>query len=98
MDNNLAKQVMENNKNNETQNRREFFKEAAKKALPLFAVALIGPSILSSCKKVTDCGSSCSGSCKSSCRGDCYSTCSGSCDDSCSGTCGYSCSYGARYV
>jgi len=90
---------MENGENKNLQGRREFFKEAAKKVLPLFAVALIGPSILASCSKESiGCGSSCSGSCKDDCSGNCDAGCQGDCYLGCKDTCGYSCSFGARYV
>lgn len=84
---------MENGENKDLQGRRDFFKEAAKKALPLFAVALIGSSFLSSCSKVTGCGNSCSGSCDKSCSGDCEGGCSGDCDNSCHDACMYGCYY-----
>lgn len=78
----------------ELQNRRDFFKKAAKGMLPILAVAVVGPSLLSSCEKEDDddddddekknngggcgCGTSCSGSCDQSCSGSCYAECSGS--------------------
>ena len=78
-------------KNEELQSRREFFKSAAKGALPILAFSVLGPSILTSCekeKKTTD-----SGGCgKSSCRGECDSSCSGSCDEDCTDVCAYGCS------
>jgi len=42
---------MENNKNEELQSRREFFKKAAKGALPILGISLFGTSILTSCEK-----------------------------------------------
>lgn len=86
---------MENEENKDLQGRREFFKEAAKKALPLFAVAVLGPNLLSSCRKdnygggssSTGCGNSCSGSCKTNCSGSCEGDCAGDCDDGCYQAC-----------
>jgi hypothetical protein len=88
---------MENNKNNETQNRREFFKEAAKKALPIIgAVALFSNPVIAkaveskvdyecSCSGCTSgCYTTCHGSCKGGCIG-CKHTCHGSCVDGCIG-------------
>lgn len=94
---NLAYHYMNNleEKNEEIQNRREFFKNAAKKALPLFAVALLGTGILSSCTKDKDsasgsssgCGHSCSGSCSDDCSGNCIEGCQGDCYSGCYGDC-----------
>ena len=77
---------MENGENKNLQGRREFFKEAAKKALPLFAVALLGTSALSSCTKENlGCGNSCKGTCNRTCTercsGDCWDVCAYSCVD-----------------
>lgn len=97
MDNNLAKQVMENNKNNETQNRREFFKEAAKKALPIFgAVALLSnPMIAKAVEKKTlgcqDCYYECGKTCNNNCIGSCEGNCTASCQWNCSGKCDVGC-------
>lgn len=70
-------------KNEEIQNRREFFKNAAKKALPLFAVALLGTGVLSSCTKDKDSASGSSSGCGHSCSGSCEGDCAGDCDDGC---------------
>ena len=68
-------------KNEELQSRREFFKSAAKGALPILAFTVLGPSILSSCeKKDSDgCGKSCSGSCDDGCTNNCDDLCGGDC-------------------
>lgn len=87
---------------NELQSRREFFKNAAKRALPILgAVVLAGtPNIMmavenrpSTCVgncegtcKFT-CYNTCSGSCKGTCEGKCYNTCKGSCSRGCKGSC-----------
>ncbi|MBR2771105.1 MAG: Cys-Xaa-Xaa-Xaa repeat radical SAM target protein [Bacteroidales bacterium] len=87
---------MENNKNNETQNRREFFKEAARKALPILgAVALMSNPLIAKVleHKVTGCETNCSGSCKGTCAGKCDGCCAeNGCKGTCSGTCNKSCS------
>lgn len=72
-----------NKKNEELQSRREFFKKAAKGALPILALTTLGPSFLSSCSKDDDDN----GSCKNACTGGCKSSCSGSCDGGCSNGC-----------
>lgn len=77
-------------KDEELQSRREFFKSAAKGALPILAFSVLGPSFLTSCEK--DKGNDSGGCGKSSCRGECDSSCSGSCDEDCTDVCAYGCS------
>ena len=82
------------NKNEELQSRREFFKRAAKGALPILAaVALAGaPSIIRSAEeapmgcKTSACTYSCLYSCNDSCKTGCLRTCQG-----CKGTCNIHC-------
>lgn len=77
-------------KNEELQSRREFFKNAAKGALPILALTTFGPSILSSCSKDDDnggCGKNCSGGCEKSCSGGCAGGCTNGCDDICMTSC-----------
>lgn len=77
----------EKKQNEELQSRREFFKESAKKVLPMFAVAMLGSSALSSCYKedFISCRSGCTGECDRSCTercsGDCWDVCAYSCVD-----------------
>lgn len=83
--------------NEELQSRREFFKKAAKSALPMIAAVALAsaPAIVSAAEKApTGCYSyGCSGSCEGSCNDSCYGSCKGSCNASClSGNCSYSCS------
>ncbi len=80
---------------NELKNRREFFKEAAKKTLPILGMAIMAvaaPTMMQSCKKEVTCGNNCSGSCKGSCSGGCQYSCSGRCHRQC----GYGCSGTSR--
>lgn len=81
--------MKQNEKKEELQSRREFFKKAAKSTLPILgAIALAGaPSIVKAAEEAMDCNYSCSYSCSNSCRGDCY----GGCRGGCSGACSYSC-------
>ena len=84
---------MENGENKDLQGRREFFKKAAKKSLPVLGMAVLAftmPSVLQSCSKTNLC-SDCSGSCKTGCSGDCKSGCSGDCFDGCEGDCYLGC-------
>lgn len=78
------------------QNRREFFKEAAERVLPVLGLALIVPTpFLTTCtKEPVECGNSCTGDCKGTCSGTCSgsstssgcSGCSSSCSSGCSGS------------
>ncbi len=90
---------MSNKKQNEElQSRREFFKKAAKAALPV-----VGAVVLSSIPNVmhaaTDCDYNCSGSCSRGCKGSCEEYCKDDCKNtcqwSCSGQCYNSCKGGA---
>lgn len=91
---------MENKKerNEEIQSRREFFKKAAKGALPILGMLVLNTTLLTSCNEddsyfSTGCtGSSCVGSCDNSCSGDCDS----SCTDNCALGCSYGCSGSCR--
>ncbi len=90
-------------KNKELQTRREFFKSAAKGALPILGMVVLGPTLLASCQRDDEeenskgsggstCGSSCKGKCKGTCTGHCMSTCKGLAISSpsysmCKGTC-----------
>ncbi len=96
------------NQNEELQSRREFFKKAAKSALPILgAVVLAGaPAIVKATEDVPmGCRATCSGSCYGSCRGACMSSCMGSCTGSCmsscmngcKGSCQTSCMYGCGH-
>jgi len=70
--------------------RREFFKGAAKKTLPILgAVALMNvPNVLNAATtRATDCENSCYGSCSGSCSGTCEGGCKGDCKGQCKGFC-----------
>ena len=71
-----------NKKNEELQNRREFFKRAAKKALPIIAGALIvsNPAVSETANAM-----SCAG-CNNRCMNSCFNTCYRSCKGRCSGS------------
>ncbi|MBR6248529.1 MAG: Cys-Xaa-Xaa-Xaa repeat radical SAM target protein [Muribaculaceae bacterium] len=102
---------MENKKKNEElQSRRQFFKRAAKGALPILgAIALSQVPFLSQAHKSQNgwgcdwgcsngCFSSCTGctgGCSGSCRFNCSSTCQGQCYNSCYGTCQGGCARSA---
>ena len=96
---------MKNNKENEElQSRREFFKEAAKKALPVIgAIALVSSPIVAKAAELETNGcpscnytctggcNSCKGTCEYRCQNDCSGSCKGGCKKSCSSACVNSC-------
>ncbi|MDE5783511.1 MAG: Cys-Xaa-Xaa-Xaa repeat radical SAM target protein [Prevotella sp.] len=68
-------------KNEELQNRREFFKNAAKGALPILgAIVLAGvPNVVKAAEDAPmGCTGTCYTGCKNGCRG-CSTTCTGGC-------------------
>lgn len=75
---------MVNNKNKEElQSRREFFKSAAKAALPIVGAVILASSPATQAMAMTGCDYTCKGSC----QGDCYGHCHYGCKTTCSGTC-----------
>lgn len=85
-------------KKKELQTRREFFKNAAKSALPIVVgVILVGmPQLIKAVEKIpTGCqGYSCQGGCQFSCVAVCNSSCKGTCNNTCYRTCKGTCSEG----
>ena len=80
--------------NEELQSRREFFKKAARKTLPIIgAVALMNSPALARAVNFnsTGCNTGCSGGCRTlceeGCSHDCNNTCKGSCDTRCNDSC-----------
>lgn len=81
--------------NEELQNRREFFKKAAKGVLPILGAIVLAniPNISQATEKSPmgctsgTCAGGCSGGCDSSCKFHCKGTCKGVCSDNCSTTC-----------
>lgn len=68
---------------NKLKNRREFFKEAARKSLPILGMAIMtvaASTVLQSCTK--DCLNGCMGSCSNSCSGGCKAQCKNGCGKS----------------
>ena len=83
---------MENEENKNLQGRRDFFKEAARKALPIFGfIALMSNPIIA--RAVENDSNGCTGQ---SCTGGCYGGCEG-CRYSCTGTCKGGCN-GCQYT
>lgn len=93
----------------ELQSRRDFFKSAVQKALPVLGaiavsqVPLVGNArerkVNMGCEGNCSgwCVSACDTGCQNTCEGDCYggcrSTCHGSCRGDCSGNCYQTCAF-----
>ena len=79
---------MENKKKEELQSRREFFKSAAKAALPVLGAVVLAnvPTLNSVASETSATGCNvCSGSCYMGCDTGCKSTCIGGCNKNCKG-------------
>lgn len=90
--------MKKNEKNEGLQSRREFFKKAAKGALPILGLAIVAnvPMISNAaeseyCTCAGDCKGACSGGCSTTCYNQCYSTCKNGCQYTCRSTCDASC-------
>ena len=78
------------NENEELQSRREFFKKAAKAALPVIGAVVVASIPTMKAKASTYCGNvSCSYECDGSCNDSCYGSCRGGCNASCKWTASY---------
>ena len=91
-------------KKEEIQSRREFFKNAAKKSLPIVAAAMLAstPLITKAAETSMGCNDSCYNGCSvnctdgckigcEGCHGNCQGSCKGGCEGSCKNTCEGSC-------
>lgn len=82
--------MKKNEKNEGLQSRREFFKKAAKGALPILGLAImVNVPMISNAAESEYC--TCAGDCKGACSGGCSTTCYNQCYNSCKYTCQYSC-------
>lgn len=77
----------------QVQSRRDFFKEAGKKMLPMIGAAVLSSLPFSECKAQWGCNYSCSSGCWGGCSGGCYRSCDTGCDGGCKGTCSGTCSH-----
>lgn len=73
----------------ELQSRREFFKKAAKGALPILGAIVLAnaPVIGNACEAATSCHGSCIAACMNGCTTSCHWTCKGTCKTWCSTHC-----------
>ncbi|MDE5869267.1 MAG: Cys-Xaa-Xaa-Xaa repeat radical SAM target protein [Muribaculaceae bacterium] len=96
---------MKDKRKEELQSRRQFFKKAAKSALPILgAIALSNIPLLGKASDLpsTGCNDGCTAACSRVCAGcqtschaaNCYYTCHNGCDTTCKGTCYRTCSGG----
>ncbi len=86
--------MKEKKNNEELQSRRDFFKKAAKGALPILgAVVLASVPSIAKGAQITGCDYTC----RASCQNDCYGSCRYECKSTCTGTCSGSCRTGCYY-
>ena len=84
--------MKKNGKNEELQSRREFFKKAAKGALPILgAIVLASTPTLGHAVEASSCAG-CNNRCMNTCFNTCYEKCNRHCEDSCNGNCRGTCS------
>ena len=85
--------------NNELQSRREFFKKAAKGALPILGAVILTniPNVIKAEEIAMGCSGACSANCVSSCLDTCLRNCKGTCKNTCKQTCKGNCKGSARY-
>lgn len=95
--------MKKNEKNEELQSRREFFKKAAKGALPILGAIVLAnaPAVINAaenapmgCSRQDGCSATCASSCQRYCTGKCDALCRDSCYNDCTGTCKSTC-YGS---
>ena len=95
--------MKKNQKNEELQSRREFFKKAAKGALPILgAIVLASAPLISKAEQSMSCNDGCTAACSRVCAGcttschaaNCYHSCHNTCQTTCTGNCYRTCSGG----
>lgn len=90
------KTMKKSNKMNDLKTRREFFKETAKRALPIIgAIALFSNPVIAKAVEtdVLDCNN-CTNTCRGGCNNGCYKSCKSNCALNCEGSShsvGYGC-------
>lgn len=79
------------NPNEELQSRREFFKKAAKAALPVVGAVVLASLPISKSLAATGCDYDCSNSCSKGCKGSCEEYCRNDCSNQCQWGCKNGC-------
>ena len=89
---------MEDKKNNKLRSRREFFKKAAKGALPILGAIVLAnmPVVAKAVEGSMGCNYNCSGTCKGNCSGTCEGDCKTTCYTGCYATCKKTCDYTSK--
>lgn len=82
------------NPNEELQSRREFFKKAAKAALPVVGITVLSNVPFVDIKATQTSATGCIFGCSGSCSGDCSGTCKNTCERRCTGGCSELCTGG----
>lgn len=82
---------MKENKNEELQSRRSFFKKAAQTTLPILVAVAMGPLLNACTPDEPDNGGGGSSSGCGKCNGSCYGKCDSTCKLKCSGGCKTGC-------
>lgn len=85
------------NRKEELQSRREFFKKAAKSALPILGAIVLAsaPTIVNAAEKTPmGCQFGCKSMCTGTCWGSCQTGCKTGCKHGCTKTCGMTCKGG----
>ena len=77
--------IMKQNKNEELQSRRQFFKKAAKATLPILGAIVLANTPMNVFADSVKTG--CNSNCKLACATDCYTGCKGKCSDNCAQSC-----------
>lgn len=88
--------MKKNERNEELQSRREFFKKAAKGALPILgAMVLANAPVIANAAETSS--TTCAG-CNNRCMNFCTTTCHGGCKTHCADNCHSSCKWGCSRV
>lgn len=86
--------MKKNEKNEELQSRREFFKKAAKGVLSILGAIVLAnaPAVIKAAEKTPmNCNYACSVGCGSGCSGRCDGTCTDACSRGCRNYCNAGC-------
>lgn len=92
--------MKKNMNNEELQSRREFFKKAAKGALPILGAIVLAnmPAVMQADAPAMGCGGSCRGYCSEACATTCNVGCKSGCKSSCGASCTNECKGGCKRV
>lgn len=82
--------MKQNEKIEELQSRRDFFKNATQKVLPILGAIAIASNPLIG-RAMNDEPSGCEWACTGGCQTNCYGVCKGDCTNNCAASCGGNC-------